>query len=78
MTTTRNPLSAAARAHDSPMIPAPTTARSNAPETADGQPMICIVSPQGRLVNDKNMTDVWQAIRRAKKHQARNEDKLVS
>jgi hypothetical protein len=40
--------------------------------------MICIVSPQGRLVNDKNMTDVWQAIRRAKKHQARNEDKLVS
>jgi hypothetical protein len=78
-------LSAAARAHDSPMIPAPTTARSNAPETADGQPMMCIVLPQGGLVNYKNMTDVWHASRCAEKHQPPgqkhqppNQDKLVS
>jgi hypothetical protein len=78
MTTTRNPLSAAARAHDRPMIPAPTTARSNVPETADGEPMIRIVkTPQGTLVNYKNMTDVWQASPPRQKHQVRNQDKLV-
>ena len=35
ITTVRSPRSAAARAQDSPMIPAPTTARSKTPETAD-------------------------------------------
>jgi hypothetical protein len=46
---------------------------------------MCIVLPQGGLVNYKNMTDVWHASRCAEKHQPPgqkhqppNQDKLVS
>src|SRR5882757_10033462 len=59
MTMTRSPLSAAARAHDIPMMPAPTTARSKTPERIAWELME--PATQLRQHHDRSDVDAFQA-----------------
>jgi hypothetical protein len=67
ITTVRSPRSAAARAQDSPMMPAPTIARSKTPRTADWELMAYsfLENTEGAPINYYiTMTDLWLWYRR--------------